>query len=411
MRSLSKCVTTEINCLLKRPLSKALRTMLAIGVGLAIVFHHGPAQSRSEEAVPACETNLAKRLDKLNVPGIAAAIVKDGRLVCAGAAGMANIETNLPVTPETLFLVASISKTVTATALMQLHEQGKFKLDNDVNDFLPFRVEIPASPKSRISFRQLLTHVSSIDDNGAYINCPGRCGYGSSPISFVTRGADSPISLRDLTEGYFKKDGAYYDAEANFLAKAPGTQYKYSNMGITLVGYLVEVLSGTPFDKYCQTHILEPLGMRKSSWRLAGIDQSILAVPYDKDTSGFIPYGHYGEPDYPDGMLRTSVVELAKFLAAYMRGGTYEGHRILKSETVAKMLKSQTSVSKHQGLAWYRDSIDGRKVWGHEGSDNGACAAMWLDPRENTGVIIMANGVCEKEDALVTKLFEEADDY
>lgn len=361
--------------------------------------------------VPSCKTKLTKQLKALDVPGVAAAIVKDGYLVCAGAAGMANIEANIPVTPETLFLVASISKTVTATALMQLHERGKFKLDDDVNNFLPFRIKIPASPKSPITFRQLLTHVSSIDDNGAYVNCPGRCGYGSSPIPFVTRGGDSPISLRDVTEGYLKKDGAYYDADKNFLSKTPGTKYKYSNMGMTLAGLLVEVLAGTPFDKYCQTHIFEPLGMRKSSWRLAGIDSSILAVPYDKNKFGFIPYGHYGEPDYPDGMLRTSVVELARFLAAYMRGGEYEGNRILKSETLAKMLKSQTSISNHQGLAWYRESIDGRKVWGHEGSDNGASAAMWLDPKQNTGVIIMANGVSEKEEALAAKLFKEAEDY
>jgi CubicO group peptidase (beta-lactamase class C family) len=217
--------------------------------------------------------------------------------------------------------------------------------------------------------------------------------------------------LRDFAEGYLNKNGAYYDARKNFLSKAPGIKYKYSNMGITLIGYLVEVLSGMPFDKYCQAHIFEPLDMHESSWRLAGIDRQILAVPYDKNESGFVPYGHYGEPDYPDGMFRTSVVELAKFLAAYMRGGEYHGQRILQSQTVAKMLKSQTSVSAHQGLAWYRNSIDGRKLWGHEGSDNGACAAMWLAPKNNTGVIIMANGVCEKEEALVARLFAEAEDY
>jgi CubicO group peptidase (beta-lactamase class C family) len=361
--------------------------------------------------VPDCRTKMAKQLKALNVPGVAAAIVKDGQLVCTGVAGMANIEAGIPVTPETLFLVASVSKTVTATALMQLYEQGRFDLDDNVNGFLPFRLSVPAAPDSPITFRQLLTHTSSIADNEKYINCPDKCGYGASLIAFVTKGADSPISLQAFTEGYLKRKGAYYDRQANFLSKAPGKKAKYSNMGVTLIGYLVERLTGTSFDRYCQTHIFDPLGMRKTSWRLSGADHSLLAMPYNKAKSKFIPYGHYGEPDYPDGMLRTPVVELAKFLSAYMAGGRHGTNQILRPSTIGEMLKTQTSLDPFQGLVWYSHSIDGRMVWGHEGSDNGACAAMWFDPKANEGVIVMANGVCHKEKALVAELFEEADAY
>jgi CubicO group peptidase (beta-lactamase class C family) len=330
---------------------------------------------------------------------------------------MANIEQNKAVTPDTLFLVASVSKTITATALMQLYDQGKFQLDDDINKFLPFRISIPVSPTSPVTFRQLLTHTASIADNGAYINCPGSCGYGSSLISFVTRGADSPISLADFTKGYLTSGGAYYDRSANFKSGAPGTVNDYSNMGITLAGYLVEVISGIPFDQYCKDHIFTPLGMDKTSWRLAGMDPPSLAMPYDKSSSGFVPYGHYGEPDYPDGMLRTSVNELARFLVTYMQGSRYDGRQILKPTTVQEMLKGQTPLDRSQGLVWASQSIGRltalRTVWGHDGADNGARARMWFDPAKKAGVILMANGAWkhDRARALLTDLFQEADGY
>ena len=157
-----------------------------------------------------------------------------------------------PVTPETLFLIGSVSKTITATALMQLFEEGKFGLDDDIDNYLPFHVDIPFQPDAPVTFRQLLTHTASIDDNPDYINCPGWCTYGSSIGPFVTRGADSPVSLADFTKGYLTPDGPYYDWDRNFELAAPGTKSDYSNMGLVIVGYLVEVISGVPFDQVLQ---------------------------------------------------------------------------------------------------------------------------------------------------------------
>jgi CubicO group peptidase (beta-lactamase class C family) len=364
------------------------------------------------EPLPTCKTNLTRQLRTLDVPGLAAAIVKHGRLVCVAAAGLANIEQERPVAPDTLFLIASVSKTITGTALMQLRDQRKFHLDDDVNPYLPFKVAVPAAPTSPITFRQLLTHTSSIADNTKYINCPGSCAYGSSLGTFVTKGADSPISLPNLTKGYLTPGGAYYDRIANFKPGAPGTIAEYSNMGIVLAGYLVELLSGTPFDRYTKEQIFTPLGMDTSSWRLDGIDRSLLAMPYDKSSSGYVPYGHYGEPDYPDGMLRTSVKELGHFLISHIEGGQYGGQRILKARTVREILKRQSALDRLQGLVWVMQSIDGRTVWGHDGADNGAGAQMWFDPVKSEGVILLTNGIWIDDDgALLAALFQEADKY
>ena len=370
-----------------------------------------PADTQDVMSIDTCKTDLTRRLRAVDVPGMAAAIVKNGRIVCTAVAGMANIEQQRPVTPDTLFLIASVSKTITATALMQLYDEGKFQLGDDINRYLPFRVRIPVAPNAPITFQQLLTHTASIKDNTTYINCPGSCAYGSSFVSLVTRGADSPISLADLARGYLTPGGAYYNQTANFESRPPGTISDYSNMGIALAGYLVELISGTPFDQYCKDNIFAPLGMDKTSWRLTGIDESLLAMPYNKTSSGFVPYGQYGEPDYPDGMLRTSVTELARFLIAYMDDGRYNDQQILKSTTVKDMLKVHSSRNPSQGFVWFKRSINGRTVWGHDGSDNGAGAEMWFDPAKDQGVILVTNGVWNDVSHLLSSFFREADHY
>jgi len=135
-------------------------------------------------------------------------------------------------------------------------------------------------------------------------------------------------------------------------------------------------------------------------------------MPYDRVNGQFIPYGQYGEPDYPDGMLRTSVKELGYFLISYIQGGHYNGQHVLKSRTVREMLKRQSALDRLQGLVWVSQSIDGRLVWGHDGADNGAGAQMWFDPAKSEGVVLLTNGIWTDDDsALLATLFEEADKY
>ncbi|MFL5627873.1 MAG: serine hydrolase domain-containing protein [Ktedonobacteraceae bacterium] len=341
--------------------------------------------------VTACKTDLTGDLKTLKVRGLSAAIVKNGRLVCTAVAGMAG--QNQPVTPNTLFLWASVSKTVTATALMQLYDQGKIQLDDDINKYLPFQVSIPSCPNTPVTFRQLLTHTSSIKDNDKVID------------SMVTQG-DPTVSLADFVKGYLTPGGRYYDRNANFEAGCPGTINDYSNMGATTIGYLVETISGTNFYQYTKDNIFTPLGMTEASFRLADLNQSQIALPKGKGSQ-------YGEANFPDGMLRTSPSHLAKFLIAYMQGGQYNGKQILKSTTVQEMLKNQTPLDHTQGLIWYTDTqFNGETTWGHNGSDTGAASNMFFDPAKNEGVILVANGDWKGDaPATMKKLFQEADGY
>jgi CubicO group peptidase (beta-lactamase class C family) len=279
-------------------------------------------------------------------------------------------------------MLASISKTITATALMQLYEQGYFDLDDPINDYLPFQVSIPRFPKINITFRMLLTHTSSIRDNW---------------YAMISNVGDSDIPLGEYLEDYLTPGGELYFRYWNFYHQKPGTDWHYSNMAATLAGYLVEVISGMPFDEYCEINIFEPLDMDETAWFLADLNSSHIAVPYHWNGRNFIPYPHYGYAHYPCGQLRTSVIQLSHFLLMMMNHGEYNSTRILKESTVDLMLTPQIpsymmTFPPEQGIIWYQNkAISGRTLWGHSGGDPGVATFMFFEPETNIGVIILTN--------------------
>ncbi len=335
------------------------------------------------------------------MPGLSAGIVKKGKLICTAVAGMANIAEPRPVTPNTLFAWASVSKTVTAVTLMTLFDEGKFALDDDINPKLPFKVRVPSCTKTAITFRHLLTHTSSItedDETGAYAD------------SYVQ--GDSPIALGTFLRDYLVSDGKHYDARDNFERACPGTIASYSNVGAGLIGYLAEVIANKPFDELAKERVFEPLGMNEASFRLKDLDVTHVAMPYETSGAAFTPVGHFGFPTYPDGLLRASVPELARFLAMFMELGELDGVRVLAKTTAEEMRRIQLpNVDDAQALIWYTESFPGRKrVLGHDGGDPGVSSNMYFDPEDGSGVLLVANGEWAETAAneLMGKLFAEA---
>ncbi|WP_147041287.1 serine hydrolase domain-containing protein [Skermanella aerolata] len=368
-------------------------------------LHRNGDDNDDSLAVPPCATNVSEELHRLDVPGMSAVIVKNGRVACTAVAGMANIEKNRPVEPDTVFAWASVSKTVTAAAIMKLVENGAFKLDDDINAYLPFPVRIPACPEKPITFLHLLTHTSSIVESE----------YEGVYADLYVKG-DSPVALGDFLKDYLVPSGTYYDGENNFKRTCPGTVSSYSNVGVGLLGYLVEVVAGTPFELYTRDHIFAPLGMNEAAWKLSGLNVEHVAMPYSGDqSSGFKPLGHLGFPTFPDGLLRTSAPQLARFLLMFMQFGELDGTRVLSQESVTKMRRVYfPNLDDSQGLIWFYDSFGPRKrVIGHDGSDPGTNSMMYFDPEDGAGVLLVANGSWERDraEALVEKLFKEADQY
>ena len=325
------------------------------------------------------ETTILEHMDNKNVSGLAAIIIQDSNIVWEGYYGLADRNLGKPVDTSTIFMMASISKTITATALMQLHEDGLFELDDAINEYLPFSVTPVSHPDADITFRQLLTHTSSIRDNWSVL------------IDLYTIG-NSPLALGDFLEDYLSPGGDYYSSQS-FYGYAPGGNANYSNVGAALCGYLVEAITGQPFNAYCHAQIFEPLCMDNTGWFLSELDTTLIARPYTYIFGTYYDQGLYGYPDYPDGQLRTTARSLAKFLGAYMQNGTLYGTTLLEESTVESMLEvHDADLDAIQGLMWYQWNLGGEPHWGHNGGDDGVSTDMYFNPATRTGYIVLTNG-------------------
>ncbi len=391
---------------------------------ISLALGHRPARGNS-----VLDDFILERLAADRVPGFAAGIVVDGQVVWARGYGWADIACRVPMTADTILNIASVSKTITTTAVMQLQEKGRIDLDRDVNGYLPFRVRNPRYADVPITVRQLLTHHSSIQDGPAY-QASYACG-------------DPTISLGDWVRGYLLTGGDFYNATENFHDWAPGTENPpterrtYSNVGFGLLGYIVETVSGVPFSQFTRERIFAPLGLADTAWHLKEIDVERHAVPYtavtadlelpdgiesldsylpatnlppgSMDAGSLFPHCLYSFPNYPDGLLRTSVKQLARFLAAYMNGGAVEGARILKQRTVETILSNDHF---GRGLGWSAtvDKKTGDTRWGHGGGDPGVSTYMGFYAQEGVGLCLLLNsdGIGEGVGSIYKRLHTEA---
>jgi CubicO group peptidase (beta-lactamase class C family) len=362
------------------------------------------------------DRKILRWMEKERVPGLAACIVKGDRIVWSRGYGMANLTKKIPFTPDqTLFQIASISKTFTATAIMQLRDKGLFQLDDDVNTFLDFSVRNPRHPDRPITFKHLLTHASSINE-------------GEVLYSLYTVG-DPTTSLEEVVTQYFTPSGSLWSRK-NFSKYAPGERQIYSNAGFALLGCLVEAISKQPLENYLQQNVFSVLKMNEASFYISKLDPERQACAYtfedevveylcegDGDGNllprgvspkiGYNEHGLYSYPSLADGMIRTSVNQLAHFMIAMMNGGRFEGNQLLKESTVNEMLTYEKVGFKkndeEMGLCWMRDG----DYWGHDGSDPGCATHMKFNPSEKSGFVVFANAEAEL-DRVADLLMREA---
>ena len=349
-----------------------------------------------------------------HVPGLSLVALEEGRIVHQAGFGLADLEARRPMTPDTLMNIASVTKTITCTAVMQLHEQGRLDLDGPIDPYLPFKVRNPGFAGQPLTARQLLTHTSSVADGPAY-EASYHCG-------------DPQVPLAEWLSKYFEPGGAHFDAAGNFHPWGPGGTWAYSNVGYGLLGLLVERIGGLPFPEYCMRNIFAPLGMQRSRFLLAGMDRAAHATTYTYAADGNVEAVELREPQWsapatngqgievplclysfatpPDGLARCTAAELARFLSAYAQGGALDGARILKAGTVARILSDQRVRREEpgreiQGLAWYEE--DG--VWGHSGGDPGVATHMAFRPADGRGIVLFLNAHARLRSEIVERVF------
>ncbi|MCG3167075.1 MAG: D-aminopeptidase [Bacteroidia bacterium] len=339
------------------------------------------------------EEKLQVQFEDNELTSISYCVVKNDSILHSSAMGFADIDNNQLATDQTRYLVASVSKTITAVAIMQLAEQNLIALDDDINQYLPFPVRNPAFPDDKITLRMLLSHRSSISD------------VFQETLTLDCYGTDCPMSLEQYFNAVFTNTGQYFSPD-NFSTGKPGAVEDYSNLGSALVGYLVERITQTPFDIYCKNNIFIPLGMTKTEWRLANTPLSELAIPYSDEITN--PNPHYTFPDYPNGGLRTNVLDLSKFLRMVIQNGSFNNTQILSQATMAEMKTLQLG-STEFCLSFYYDTFNGRTVLGHNGGEKGVTAEMFYDTTNNVGVIVFSNEEDAELENIVTLLFNYGD--
>ncbi|MGK0389753.1 MAG: CubicO group peptidase (beta-lactamase class C family) [Maribacter sp.] len=322
---------------------------------------------------------LQKEMEYQDIPALSVVIFKEDNILHENYLGKSQIQQNISLERDHLFLLASMSKVITATALLQLHEDGLFSLDDNINDYLSFDVDVP-NQTTAITFRMLLTHTSGIED-------------GSALDSQYYYGEDSPISLGSFLESYLISGGNYYNAAENFYDFEPGTASEYSNIGNALIGLLVEQISNQSFNSYCKENIFIPLGMTHTFWRLDEIAQTNYTIvqPYDYYNGDYEAIDHYTFTDYPNGGLRSTGEDMFKFLSAFVQGGESNNYQLLNSTTVNAMITPQIpSLDNETGLHMFIMNAE-NNLWGHDGGEQGVATIMAFNPTTKVGAIILSN--------------------
>jgi len=332
---------------------------------------------------PALDRYVGESLRALRVPAIAAVRMADGEIAWEGYFGVADTRTMQPVDADSRWYLASVSKVVAGAAILRAVEDGALSLDADVTTVVDIDLQHPDAPDTPFTLRQLLTHTAGIRDNWRVIEAA------------IVEG-DSSVSLGDFVRGYLEPDGDTYDRRRNFGA-APGTAFEYSNIGLSFAAWVAGEASTGDFETLSQGAVFDPLGMTSASWRLAGSDLDALTTPHTVRDGAWNPVEHYGYPDYPDGALRVTARDLARFVAGHVGDDT-----LLQRSTLDDVFTVQDpSIDPDQGLVWARYPDYGPNVWGHEGGDVGIATVALVDVETGEVAVVLMNGDWYDEDLVV----------
>jgi CubicO group peptidase (beta-lactamase class C family) len=353
-------------------------------------------QSRAQNEHQKLDLYFSSHIEKAKIIGLQVASIGDGELVWRGSYGVKEYETKDAINDSTLFMMASCSKPVTSLGIMKLYDQGRLDLDDDINDYLPFRISNPNFPEEKITFRMLLAHTSSLRDNWGVLDS----------LYTLPEGGDSPLKLQSYIQDYFIEGGEFYSSSENFAEEGPGKSFKYCNMGYSLLGALLEQISGKSFSQYMQEDIFQPLGMKNSYWFLKEIPHDNLAHPHEiapeKEPEVL---NHYGFASFPDGQLRTTATDYAQVLKLMINRGKVNGATFLSEKTIDAYLEIQyPDVAKYQAITWNYNEFNAfdyiffmprymftRKLPAHSGYDPGVETYVVFDPKKKRGAIIFIN--------------------
>ncbi len=310
---------------------------------------------------------IKDQLAREDIAGAIVGVVKDGQVLIAKGYGYADVEKGIPATGDaSLFRIGSISKLITWTAAMQLVEQKKLSLDEDVNTYLDFK--IPPAFGKPITLRNLMTHTAGFEDTWRDLGVAD---------------AQQLIPLETYVKTHIPK-----------RIYPPGEVSAYSNYGATLAGYLVQRISGKAFEDYANENIFRPLGMNRTTF----------AQPPPADLARLVSEGYglasapAGRFEYmtlfPAGSVSASATDMCKFMLAHLQDGKLNGAQILSADT-ARLMHSRTFSFDDRMHSWaygfYEESTNGHRIIGHGGDLQRFHSDLHLIPDANTGFFVSYN--------------------
>lgn len=327
------------------------------------------------------EADFEQVMSRFNAIGASVAVVKEGKIIYTHSFGFKDLENKTPLTDQDIFRIASISKSFSATSIMQLIEAGKLSLDDDFGDLVGFKIRNPKFPDQKITLKMALSHTSSLNDSQGYLN-----------LDLI-----NPNKNPDYAK-------CYNDY-------APGKGYQYCNLNFNLVGTIIEKKSGERFDQYVKNHILQPLRLY-GGYCVDSLDSNrfVKLYEYHTDTKSFTPSPDAYAPrraeikDYvmgystpifsPTGGMKISATDLTKYMIMHMNYGTVEGVKII-SKKHSKLMQTKITEEEEYGLALRQTGnlIPGVKLIGHTGSAYGLYSTMFFNPKQKFGFVIITNGI------------------
>lgn len=352
--------------------------MLALGVLIASIAVAASARAAEDVDVRAIDALILPLMSKHHVPGVALALIKDGRLAMAKGYGFSDVETRAPVTTETLFNIGSISKSFTALGIAQLADEQKVDLDTPIIKYVPdVRLSDPELTRS-LTLRQLLSHSSGLPPDQQW---PERV----------------PASRAGIVEEFAKMPAT----------APPATKFQYCSRCIVLAAYVLERITHQSWENYTRTHIFAPLAMGTASFLSEDEHAVDLALPYHyAPASGEtrVPWERldYLGPLDPAGGIAASVADMARYALFQLGDGATYGKRVVSSRMMAELHRPEIAVPPswtsvpildlHYGLGWFIGEYRGTRLIFHNGANPGYRASIVLIPAFRAGVVILTNG-------------------
>ena len=330
------------------------------------------------------EKEIQSIMETTKVMGLSVAVVKNNNILYNHSFGLKDAASKAPLGNQDIFRIASISKSFTTTAIMQLVAKKKLKLDQDISELIGFKVRNPKYPNTVITLKMILSHRSSINDS----------------------------------EGYFSLDAIDPNKNSNwancFNAYEPDKGYMYCNLNYNMAGAIVEKITGVRFDSYIQQQILTPLGLY-GGYNVSQLDSNLIAKIYEfnKGNGTFVHSPNAYDPrtkeisEYiigrttpifsPTGGMKISAHDLAKYMIMHSQLGKYKGVKIMPRK-LAKQMQAIQSPEEGYGMAIETTSklIEGKSMIGHTGSAYGLYSIMFFEPKEKIGFVVISNGCDSK---------------